>query len=96
MPRLSVILAATLALSGCVGGGRTTISAAQEVPADAAGGACHAAVSAAVGRSGNDVLVYDRRATTAGTELRLTVAGQDGPWRCVLGADGAVLSAGPL
>ena len=39
MPRLSVILAATLALSGCVGGGRTTISAAQEVPADAAGGA---------------------------------------------------------
>ena len=48
--RLAVI-AAALALAGCMGGGgRTTVSAAQEVPSDAIGAACHAAVAAAVGQ----------------------------------------------
>lgn len=97
MSRVLILTAAALALAGCVGGGaRTTVSAAQEVPTDAMGAACHAAVAGAVGRSGNDVILYDRRGTEAGMELRATVAGQSRPWRCLVGADGAVLSAAPL
>lgn len=97
MTRSLFLTAAFLILTGCVGGGeRTTISAAQEVPGDVAGAACHAAVASAVGRSGNDVLIYDRRAAGDAVEVRATAAGQDGPWRCLVAADGAVTSVAPL
>jgi hypothetical protein len=97
MPRTPLLLAAILILAGCVGsGGRTTVSAAQEVPGDVTGAACHKAVASAVGRSGNDVLIYDRRAAGDGVEVRVTAAGQSGPWRCLVGADGTVTSVAPL
>ncbi|OYU18510.1 MAG: hypothetical protein CFE34_10060 [Rhodobacteraceae bacterium PARR1] len=97
MPRFLLLSTAILTLAGCVGGGvRTTVSAAQEVPGDDAGAACHAAVASAVGRSGNDVLIYDRRAAGDGVEVRATAAGENGPWRCLVGADGTVTSVAPL
>lgn len=97
MSRSLPLAAAILTLAGCVGGGaRTSVSAAQAVPADGAGAACHAAVAGAVGRSGNDVLIYDRRAAGDGVEVRATAAGEKGPWRCLVGADGAVTSVAPL
>lgn len=99
MSRVLILSAAALALAGCMGGGgggRTTVSAAQEVPSDAMGAACHAAVAAAVGRSGNDVILYDRRGAEGGMELRATVAGQSRQWRCIVGPDGSLTSAAPL
>lgn len=97
MSRVLILSAAALALAGCMGGGgRTTVSAAQEVPSDAIGAACHAAVAAAVGRSGNDVILYDRRGAEGGMELRATVAGQSRQWRCIVGPDGSLTSAAPL
>lgn len=97
MPRFLFLAAAILSLAGCVGGGGTaTVSSAQAVPADTAGAACHAAVAGAVGRSGNDVLIYDRRAAGDGQEVRATAAGENGPWRCLVGADGTVTSVARL
>lgn len=97
MSRALILATTILTLAGCVGGGgRTTVSAAQAVPADAAGAACHAAVASAVGRDGNDVLIYDRRAAGDGVEVRATAAGENGPWRCLVGADGTVASVAPL
>ncbi len=97
MPRSLFLAATILSLAGCVGGGgRTTVSAAQAVPADGAGAACHAAVASAVGRTGNDVVVYDRRAAGDGVEVRATAAGEKGPWRCLVGADGTVTSVAPI
>jgi hypothetical protein len=42
------------------------------------------------------VLVYDRRAAGDGVEVRATAAGQDGPWRCLVAADGTVTSVARL
>ena len=97
MTRFLFLATAIVTLAGCVGGGgRGAGPAAPEVPADTAGAACHAAVASAVGRSGNDVLIYDRRAAGDGVELRVTAAGQDGPWRCLVGAEGTVTAVAPL